>query len=380
MTKVRLAIVIAAAMLAGTAIWLGPKLAWYASGALVDFRNPRSDLDWHDAAAWTIEGRGWTDVASPYHRLPTRARELVSPSVWGTSQHSAGLSLRFDTDAREIAVRWTLLVPWLDLPTMPKTGKSGLDLYGREGDGTWQWIGSAAPAGRKNFAVLARELPAGKHEYRLYLPLCNGVTRVEIGVTRGAYVEKPAVDDAQRKPIVVYGTSIVQGEAASRPGQAWTSILRRRLDRPVINLGFSGSAKLEPAMARLLAELDAEAFIVDPLPNCNTAEVTERLEPFVAELRRARGQAPIVLVEYPARVGSPWKPSLREEFVARRTAYRAAYERLKAQAVPRLIYVAGDELVHDEERVDDSHPSDRGHARTAEVLGSILKAGSYEQD
>jgi hypothetical protein len=378
-TKTRLAIVlavatIAAASIATMAAWLGPKVAWYSSGALIDLRTSRPDLDWHDAAAWTIEGRGWKDVASPYHRLPARARDVVPPSVWGTSQHSAGLSVRFVADTREIAVRWTLLVPWLDLPTMPATGKSGLDLYGRGADGKWQRIGSAAPDGRKNFAVLATELPAGKQEYRLYLPLCNGVTRLEIGLTPGAIVEPPSADDWKRKPIVVYGTSIVQGEAASRPGQAWTSLLGRRLDRPIVNLGFSGSAKLEPVPARLMAELDAEAFIIDPLPNCSAAEVAERLEPFVAELRRARPQTPIVLVEYPTRVGLEWKPSLREEYVARRTAYRAAYEGLQAQGVKHLIYVAGDDLVHEEERVDDSHPSDRGHARTADVLGPILEA------
>ena len=38
---------------------------------------------------------------------------------------------------------------------------------------------------------------------------------------------------------------------------AYTAILQRRLDREIINLGFSGSGKMEPEMADLISEIDA---------------------------------------------------------------------------------------------------------------------------
>ena len=75
-------------------------------------------------------------------------------------------------------------------------------------------------------------------EYRLYLPLYNQVTWMEVGVAKDVYFEPLPV--RKEKPIVVYGTSIAQGACASRPGMAWTSILGRKMDRPLINLGFSG--------------------------------------------------------------------------------------------------------------------------------------------
>ena len=47
------------------------------------------------------------------------------------------------------------------------------------------------------------------------------------------------------KPILFYGTSITHGACASRPGMVHTAILGRHLDRPVINLGFSGNGRME---------------------------------------------------------------------------------------------------------------------------------------
>ena len=46
--------------------------------------------------------------------------------------------------------------------------------------------------------------------------------------------------------MVFYGTSITQGACASRPPMdANAAILGRRLDRPVVNLGFSGNGRMD---------------------------------------------------------------------------------------------------------------------------------------
>ena len=100
-----------------------------------------------------------------------------------------------------------------------------------------------------------------------------------------------------RKPLVFYGTSITQGGCASRPGMVHTAILGRWLDRPVINLGFSGNGTMDPEMADLMAELDPALYILDCLPNINAAQVAKRVVPFVRTLRKARPETPILLVE-----------------------------------------------------------------------------------
>ncbi len=127
-------------------------------------------------------------------------------------------------------------------------------------------------------------MPPGE-QYLVYLPLYNGVKSVEIGIPKGRKIAAAAAPSHQ-KPIVIYGTSITQGGCASRPGMAWTSIVGRQLETPVINLGFSGSGKMEPAMADLLAELDPSVYVLDCLANMSPEMLAERVEPFVEKLRR----------------------------------------------------------------------------------------------
>ena len=134
------------------------------------------------------------------------------------------------------------------MPHMPATGVSGLDLYARDDAATGGGSAPAAPRQTNESRSLAAGLPAGRREYLLYLPLYNGVSSVEIGVPEGQTLARraPPRPEGHRRPIVFYGTSITQGGCASRPGMVHTAILGRRLDRPVINLGFSGNGTMDP--------------------------------------------------------------------------------------------------------------------------------------
>ena len=48
----------------------------------------------------------------------------------------------------------------------------------------------------------------------------------------------------------------MHGACASRPGMSISSILGRRLNRPVVNLGFSGNGKMEIPVADLIGSLN----------------------------------------------------------------------------------------------------------------------------
>src|SRR5688500_9052844 len=96
---------------------------------------------WVDARELTLEGKGWTDVKNFYDRLPARAEKLVRPAVWNLSQDSAGMCVRFVTDASAIQARWVLRKDSISMPHMPASGVSGLDLYVKE-QGKWHWTGA----------------------------------------------------------------------------------------------------------------------------------------------------------------------------------------------------------------------------------------------
>ena len=91
----------------------------------------------------------------------------------------------------------------------------------------------------------------GLTRYRIHLPIYNGLTSAAIGIPAGSSIlpdPPPAVHPA---PILFYGTSIVNGHVASRPGMIFTHVLSRALRRPVINLGFGGQGTMDPSIGRL---------------------------------------------------------------------------------------------------------------------------------
>jgi lysophospholipase L1-like esterase len=256
---------------------------------------------------------------------------------------------------------------------MPATGVSGLDLYARD-RGAWQWVGAGRPETAPEVKVaLVKGLKPGRRRYLLYLPLYNGVTSLEVGVPVGATLA--GVRPRRKGSLVFYGTSIVQGGCASRPGMAHAAILGRRVGRPVINLGFSGNGIMEPEVAGLLAELDPCVYVIDCLPNMEAAAVAERAEPLVRTLRKAHRSTPIVLVDDRTFCGAPLLPCWRQRHQDSRAALRKAYQNLLATGVGGLHFVPGERLLGDdgEATVDGSHPTDLGFVRMADALEPVLR-------
>jgi hypothetical protein len=69
---------------------------------------------------------------------------------------------------------------------------------------------------------------------------------------------------------------------------------------------------MEAELARLMAEIDAAAYVIDCLPNMNGPLVAERTPPFVRALREARPDTPILLVEDRSFTNSTFRASRRE--------------------------------------------------------------------
>jgi hypothetical protein len=342
-----------------------------ASGAQT---NSAPDLVWYDGRELCVEGKGWADTKHFYDRLPARAEGTVLPAVWGLSQDSAGMCVRFETAATEIWARWKLRKDQLAMPHMPATGVSGVDLYVKE-KGKWRWLANGRPLKPLEEKVLVTGLTPKKREFVLYLPLYNGVDEVKLGVPRGSTVAPLPARTRERKPIVFYGTSILQGGCASRPGMAYPAILGRRLDWPTINLGFSGSAHSEPEIAALLAELDPAVYVLDPMANMTVEMVVQRIEPFVLTLRKAHPLTPIVLVENAKYPDEQFLAAKREKLLEANVRLREVFDRLTRAGQKRIYYLRAEQLLGDdgEATVDGSHPTDLGFLRMADEIEPLLK-------
>jgi hypothetical protein len=330
---------------------------------------------WTDIRGLRIEGQGWTDTKAPFDRLPARAEGVVRDVVWELSRHSAGLCVKFKTDATEIHGKWTLTQERLAMDHMPATGVSGLDLYIDTPDGP-KWAGVGRPETFPDVEVpLVSGMVEGEKFCTVYLPLYNGVSSVEIGIPDGCLIEASA-RPAGRKTILFYGTSITHGASASRTGTNHVARVGRDLNCETLNLGISGNGMMEPEMAGFVAELDPDVFVIDCLPNMTHDLVTERAGHLVKVIRERHAGTPILLVEDRTYGGSMFVVSKKERNVSGRKAFAEVYAGLIADGVSGLHYMEGETLLGEDDTVDGSHPTDLGFRRQAdrfsEVIGKIL--------
>lgn len=347
------------------------------------FSSPRRQpviekgVAWFNVEDWGVEGRGWEKTKKYFDRLPAKAESKVRAAVWGLSRHSAGMLASFATNSSLIRVRYKVTSKSLAMSHMPATGVSGVDLYGQNEKGEMRWINVSRPSSQSINATLTSNLDSLPNQqarkFQLYLPLYNGVESLEIGVSEKSKFEP--IRPRQEKPIVFYGTSIMHGACASRPGMSISSIIGRRLNRPVINLGFSGNGKMEEAVGALICELGPKLIAIDCLPNMNAELVKQRTEKLVDQLRKSLPETPILLVEDRSFTNSPFFKSRRDHHAASRKELRAAYERLQQKKVKHLHYLKGSNLLglDGEGATDGSHPNDLGMLRYAEAYLSTLQ-------
>jgi lysophospholipase L1-like esterase len=246
---------------------------------------------------------------------------------------------------------------------MPATGVSGIDLYMRNKEGRFSFLVNGRPEAQTNQKTF--HLPGGSSEYEIYLPLYNGIKELKLGVPVGAKLSGLPKRQEQ-KTIVFYGTSITQGGCASRPGLAWPTIVSRMLGVNGINLGFSGSGLMEPELADLLNEINADVYVLDCLWNMTPEMVRERVEPFVKKLRSLHPNTAILLAE---------DSHLRDMPGIKGELLSVVYARLVSAGDKNLYYLANTGMLSadGEGTVDGCHPNDLGMMRHAEVFSAALR-------
>lgn len=345
--------------------------------AQMNWQNPMSEN------YQVVCGQAWhNELQGSYHRLPDKVKERVRKPLWDLSRNSAGLSIAFRSNAPEIKVRY-LVSEGLSMAHMPITGKSGVDLYATDAHGRQRWC-----AARYNFkdtitftySNLSYVDDAGHgYEYRLFLPPYNEVTWMEIGVPHDSKFTFLPV--SQEKPIVIYGTSIAQGACASRPGMTWGNILRRELQHPVVNLGFSGNGQMEIEFFELLTEIDAQLFIIDCLPNLTnerTAWIYERALIGVRKLRK-KSNAPILLVEHSGYTNDLTSTKARKSYQDTNAELLKAYQTLKEEGIQDLYYLSHSEIgLSMDAMVEGVHPSDLGMKQYADAYMRKIKEILHE--
>ena len=331
-----------------------------------------SELKYVDARELMLINQGYDNTELPYSRLPEDMKSVTRKGVWDLGLNSAGLAIRFSTDSRAIGIRWTLLNNFI-MHHMAGTGIRGIDLYRLDENERWQFVGTAIPNGKDSTKtqMVVSGMDGKEHDYMAYLPLYDGVTRVEIGVTANARIGMPQRDvliRGKEKPIVFYGTSITQGGCASRPGMVYTSIISRALGKECINLGFSGNARMDKALAEMVARVDAEQYVIDCLPNCTLKVMQDSAWYFLTYLGKKRPDATVYLVEHIWFSHASVNKEVHDQIAEKNAYWYELYQRLRAEGYDNFRYIPADGLTgpDGEGAVDGSHQTDLGFLRMSE--------------
>ena len=316
-----------------------------------------------------LEGTGIADSLKEnrYDRLPLSYKEIVREPVWELSKASAGMSIRFYSNSSSISVKWTVLNNF-KMNHMAETGIKGLDLYFNN-KGNWQYLNTARPQGSDNEYLLIDHMTSEMREFKMFLPLYDGLVKIEIGIDSNRVIKKSFKKNS--KPIIFYGTSITQGGCASRPGMAHTNIISRKLDIDCINFGFSGNGRMEQPIAKLISELDPAFYVIECLPNMmSAAQITDRTIPLVKTIREKRPETPIIFVENFIYEPSILDKEMDANIKKLNTALKTEYTKMIKGGFDDIFYINSEHATGDDNEgtVDGVHFTDLGFIRYADFL------------
>ena len=327
---------------------------------------------------FSIHGLCDPQDGSPYHRLPADVAKATNEGVVGLAYHTSGGRVRFRTDSPYLVLKTNMSYVGL-MPHMTLIGCSGLDVYVTTPAGE-RYQGSCSISWGNDAAIRATENRgyanavhfdlrySGMKDVTVNLPLYNGVDELYVGLAPDARLEA-AAGYRDLPPTVYYGSSITQGGCASRPGNNYPAILSRAFGVDFLNLGFSGSARGEDAMANYVAGLPMSAFVYAYDHNAPTVEhLAATHEAMYKTVRAAHPEIPVIFITRP-------KPYYNEEEIARREVVWKTYENARARG-EWVYFVDGervsDVLGGDGITVDGCHPNDLGFACVAAALEPLF--------
>ena len=230
-----------------------------------------------------------------FKRMPLNIAQSVSNGVAGLCGNAAGGRLTFETDSPFVVI----VAEMKNVGKMPHfttLGSCGFDLYA---DGKYYKSFIPSYGITDGFAGIVRFPEKRSRRLLLNFPLYSEVVSLHIGLAPDSAVSAyhPYKDTL---PIVYYGSSITQGGCASRPGNAYQSLIAQMNHIDFVNLGFSGNAMGESEMAHYIAKLPMSAFVLDYDHNAPSTEHLRKTHAaFYHIIRKAQPHLPVVMVTRP---------------------------------------------------------------------------------
>ena len=285
----------------------------------------------------------------------------VSDNVDILKKHPSGLNIIFQTDSKNIKLKAKLAGPAY-MSHMTSVGTIGFSLYVLNKD-KWAFLGATKVLNKEYTANMISNMDKKNRTYRIYFPLYQELIDAYVGVDEKAKFEfvKPKMDN-----LVIYGTSISQGGCATRPGMDYGAILGRLLNLNVINLGFSGSCKIEEVMTDEINKIDKKYLILELESNSPSYEHMKTHLTYMLENLKNKDKFDIYLISHFADTEVLVNKNLKR--------YREGFRQLQA-SFPYVKFIDGEKLTKSlgyEGTVDGVHMTDLGFYDLAHKLAKII--------
>jgi len=335
-----------------------------------------TDVVWYDVRKAPFSLHGFHEpVTMPYFcRVPTDVAEATSEGVAKLSKESAGGRVRFSTNSPYIAIRANFLVVGRS-SHLTLISSAGFDLYidGEFGSRfvkefrmTYDMVDTY-----EQIVMLDGE---NMRSFTINFPVHSVVESLEIGLKPGAIVDAPR-PYRNIAPVIFYGSSIVHGTAATRPGYTYSAMISRNLNVDFRNIGFSGQAKGERALGEWMATLPMSVFVCDYDHNApNVAHLEATHYPLYEIIREKNPDVPYIMVTRP----DYWTlPAQQESILKRRDLIMSSYLKARAAGDKNVYFIDGmsfNVAPHQYEMsVDGVHPNDAGFIRMADSIGTVVR-------
>ncbi len=306
-----------------------------------------------------------------FKRLPDELSAKVNPGVASLYLDTAGGRARFCTDSPYIVLMCEPIGA-RKMVHMPFSGSAGFDLFLDCERGESVYLKTLLPPFFPE-GVYKSKVTIGEKRMRsltLNFPLYSGIRRLYVGIDKDAYIGEGAEYSAAL-PVVYYGSSITQGGCASRPGNAYQSVISRRLNLDFINLGFAGSGRGEDSIVDYMASLDMCAFVSDYDHNAPSVEHLKNTHRKMYEkIRSTHPDIPYIML---SRVDFY---SAYNENIKRREVIFDTYKYARSTGDENVYFIDGESVFRgkylDMCTVDGTHPNDLGFALMADAVGDTL--------
>lgn len=293
--------------------------------------------------------------------------ETIAPKVYNLARESTGIQAHFMTDS-SIIIAHVACNKAHQMTNASPIGQMGIDLYVfDELKNKYVLCGIGRPElNRTRYeSILASFDDRKARKFILNLPLFVSVEDLKLTFEDGHVMPL----DEPKKRIMTYGTSIMHGACASRPGMSYLNILSRRLNIEILNYGFNGSAFNEKEIAHILAKRQVDLFIIDSEANSGSGLLIERLDVFIDTFRQYQPNTPIVITNRIPFI----KDYISQEQKANKERHEAFLIDLSKRRKDITYIDVYNQLIDDLEITTDGvHPNDYGMVKLADIFEPII--------